>query len=210
MDHSKLPQKHVALGTGQPDMMSVEAAKEMYKLEDWAFFDRKFREFDAAIPKDTRELRLAAQGATVEALEFYEGLAPTDAMERMLAREMVVSHMTVMFFMKKANLSVNSPESQDRDIKHAQSFMNMFLKQQTAFAKHRNKGPQRIIVEKVTVGQGGQAIVGNVAVGRHTGPGGRALEFSEDLALSQTSNSGQKGADTAPHSRDDTPLRGLV
>lgn len=187
MDHSNLPQNQVAREPVQRDMLSSKECREYYGMEDWAFFERKFREFDAAIPKDSRELRLAAQGATAEALEFYEGLAPTDSVERMLARQMVVSHMMAMFLMKRANLSVNSSESRDREIKHSQSFMNVFLKQQAALAKYRNKGQQRIVVEKVHVAQGGQAIVGNVAVTKQTGTGG-----------------------SAPNSRDDKPLVGLV
>jgi hypothetical protein len=52
---------------------------------------------------------------------------------------------------------------------NAQKLMALYVKQVAALDKHRGKGQQKVTVEHVHVGAGGQAIVGTVEAGAAAG-----------------------------------------
>lgn len=73
----------------------------------------------------------------------------------------------------------------DLNLKHAAKLLGIYERQMAALDKHRGRGEQSVTVKYVHVGQGGQAIVGNVSqsdaprAGRSTTP--KELEAPMDL-----------------------------
>lgn len=89
------------------------------------------------------------------------GIAPTDALEGMLAAQIIGLHEAAVRLMGLAGGDAYNLLSETR--------MNMAVKLMRAFSSHlevlsryRGKGQQKVTVEHVTVQQGGQAIVGNI------------------------------------------------
>ena len=100
-------------------------------------------------------------GLTALVAEF----APRDPMEAMLAAQMVSAHNHLMQLLKKITkagdmLDFDSPGHQAQ-VRLAERLMRTYARQMEALIKYRKKGEQRIIVERVHIAQGGQAIVGS-------------------------------------------------
>jgi len=121
---------------------------------------------------------LAQKGSTVDAdrtnyaLSIARGINPQDTTESLLATQMAAVHMSTMKF---ANLVAATSLTKD-GIPKLEAFersMNRlartFAAQIEALKRYRSKGEQRVIVERVTVNEGGQAIVGAVGVGGREG-----------------------------------------
>jgi hypothetical protein len=92
-------------------------------------------------------------------------IAPKDALEGMLASQMVAIHNQAIECMRRANI-----EEQPFDI--ATSYRNQAIKLVRTYAalvealkKYRTGGQQKMIVEHVHVSEGGRAIVGTVTQG---------------------------------------------
>lgn len=81
----------------------------------------------------------------------------------MLASQMIATHDSAMRCLKLANLPEQSTVGVDMYMKHAEKMMQLYARQLEALSKYRNKGKQKITVERVNVEAGGQAIVGNVS-----------------------------------------------
>ncbi len=112
----------------------------------------------------------AAQNARLaRALDLYEGLAPTDGLEGMLAAQMVGTHHAALECLRMAAVPGQTFEGRDMNLKHAQKLMALYTQQVTALNKHRGKGQQKVTVEHVNVHAGGQAVVGNVEMGKRNG-----------------------------------------
>lgn len=102
-------------------------------------------------------------------------LRPTNATEAMLAAQMVGSHLLAMRYMASAIMSGQTVEGADRFNLRATRLMRVFMEQAESMARHQGKtGLQRVVVERVDVAAGGQAIVGAVSAGR--GPGGSSAD----------------------------------
>jgi hypothetical protein len=136
------------------------------KVDDLALEYRKFNEIADSLcyaadtseaEKDVRRLR---------ALELYQDFSPEDGLEGMLSAQMVSTHFAAQECMRRAAHSQQSIESRDMNLKHAQKLMALFTHQVAALDKHRGKGQQKVTVEHVNVEAGGQAVVGNVEMGR--------------------------------------------
>jgi hypothetical protein len=99
-----------------------------------------------------------------EALALVQGIGPTDAGEAMLAVMLVAAQYAALDAMRRASHVAQSPAGR-------QSYTALSLKAMRTFAQlmetlnhGRGKGvTQRVIVERVTVEGGGQAVVGAVA-----------------------------------------------
>lgn len=92
-------------------------------------------------------------------------MKPQDAVEGMIVTQMVGLHNQMMYYMRK---------SLDEDF-NAEMYINRFTKLNRLFQnclhtllKYRNRGQQKVVVENVVIGQGGQAIVGNVEPPRNS------------------------------------------
>ncbi len=90
---------------------------------------------------------------------------PKDPVEAMMAAQMVSAYNHSMQILKKVTkagemLDFDSPCHQAQ-VRLAERLMSTYARQMEALVKYRNKGKQRIVVEKIHISQGGQAIVGS-------------------------------------------------
>jgi hypothetical protein len=78
-----------------------------------------------------------------------------------------------MKFLGRALLEGQTPQGIDANVLRATRLMRVFVEQLEAMARLKGKsGQQRVVVEHVTVNDGGQAIVGAVATSKVREDGG--------------------------------------
>lgn len=94
-------------------------------------------------------------------LSVIKGIAPQDQLEAMLALQMAVIHITVMSFAPHFSLIETLPQ-QDSAERALNKLTRTFTTQLEAIKRYRTGGEQKVTVQHVSVGEGGQAIVGNV------------------------------------------------
>ena len=106
-------------------------------------------------------------------LSIIRDLAPRDAVERMLAVQMASTHVAAIRSARHLATSSNLPQCEAHTTGYTK-LTRSFAAQVEALRKHRTGGKQTVIVQHVTVAEGGQAIVGHVEAGRSTrGAGAR-------------------------------------
>ncbi|MEM8539752.1 MAG: hypothetical protein AAGF25_02250 [Pseudomonadota bacterium] len=88
-------------------------------------------------------------------------IGPTDVIEGMLATQMVAVHQAIIRHSRKLLLQ-SSFEGQRLHETALNKLSRTFTAQMEALRKHRHGGEQIMRVERVTVNDGGQAVVGNV------------------------------------------------
>lgn len=91
------------------------------------------------------------------------GIDPQDQVEAMLATQMIATHDLAMVLITNASRGDNSVRLQHYT-ELANKTLRTFTSQVEALGRYRNKGRQKIVVEHVTVNEGGQAIVGSEIV----------------------------------------------
>ena len=95
------------------------------------------------------------------ALSIVKGIKPRNQVEAMLAMQMAAIHMASM--KAASNLSASKTgKGVDLWERSLNKLSRTFTTQMEALKRYRSKGNQRIVVERVNVSEGGQAIVGNV------------------------------------------------
>lgn len=97
-------------------------------------------------------------------LSIIRDLAPRDAVERMLAVQMAATHVATVRSARWLGATETLPQVEA----HYTGFNKLartFAAQIEVLRKHRTGGQQKVVVEHVTVNEGGQAIVGNVSHG---------------------------------------------
>ena len=97
-------------------------------------------------------------------LAVVKGVEPKDQLEAMLAAQMVAVHNAIMTFARRLNHVENIPQ-QDSAVCAFNKLTRTFAVQLEALKRYRTGGEQRVTVERVTVNEGGQAIVGSVTHG---------------------------------------------
>ena len=97
----------------------------------------------------------------VDAMKLYESLAPQDAVEAMLCKQMVGNTLAINACFQRAATNRHIDNS-TKFLKSAAQLQGQFIKQIAALDKHRGRNHQKVVVEHVHVEAGGQAIVGNV------------------------------------------------
>ncbi|MER8562053.1 hypothetical protein [Mesorhizobium sp. M0578] len=102
------------------------------------------------------------------ALSMVCGLRPKDQIEATLGVQMAAIHMATM------NTAMCMGEAKTWELREAHEralnrLSRTYVAQVEALKRYRSKGEQRVIVERVNVEKGGQAIVGNVAHGGGVG-----------------------------------------
>ncbi len=118
---------------------------------------------------------VASQGQSVDedacnfVMSVVTGLEPRDQVEAMLASQMAAIHMATLTFARKL-AHVETLDQLNANEKTVNKLARTFTAQVEALKRYRSKGEQRVIVERVTVNEGGQAIVGNV---QHGGVGSK-------------------------------------
>ena len=133
--------------------------KRAFGTEDHALQERLFEQVGRSVPDvaghDKKSLDPIVAG--------LEGIHPLDALEGMLAVQMVSIHNMAMECMRRAATPEQSDLLLEAYINRATKLMRMFAAQTEALGRHRGKGQQKMTVEHVHVYKGGQAIVGQVS-----------------------------------------------
>ncbi|CAH0132692.1 hypothetical protein SRABI05_00086 [Agrobacterium fabrum] len=117
------------------------------------------------------------------AIALVAGIEPRGHLEAMLAFQMATVH---VLSMRHARFMVASETIEQLDLQErvVNKLMRTFTSQMEALRKHRNGGNQKVVVEHVYVGEGGQAIIGNVTHGgRGRNKKGAQSHGQEDLSL---------------------------
>jgi hypothetical protein len=117
--------------------------------------------------KRSKEISVSTSNS---AMAFINGIAPETPLEGLLAAQMTVAHNLAMEFAERAMVEGQTADGVDRNINRVTKMMRAFSTQAETLQKLRNKGQQKITVQHVQVGHGGQAIIGDV----HQGEGNRA------------------------------------
>jgi hypothetical protein len=102
-------------------------------------------------------------------LSVVKGIEPKDQVEAMLAAQMAAVHMSTMTFARRLAHVENIPQ-QDSAERAFNKLARTFAAQVEALKRYRNGGEQIVRVERVTVNEGGRAIVGNVSHGGRGSP----------------------------------------
>ncbi|WP_192182195.1 hypothetical protein [Mesorhizobium amorphae] len=113
---------------------------------------------------------VAQRGGTVSeqnmnyALSMVAGMKPRDQLETTLAVQMAAIHIATV------NTAASMGGAKTEVVKEGYEralnrLTRTFVAQVEALKRYRSKGEQRVVVERVTVERGGQAIVGTVAQG---------------------------------------------
>lgn len=154
------------IGVDHPDrVVGQMLLMDALGTADIDFFDGLLRQLANA----------ASQGKKVDesALNFMlsvvQGIKPTDQVEVMLAAQMAAVHNAMMTFACRLNHVENIPQ-QDSAERAFNKLARTFAAQVEAHKRYRTGGEQRVIVQHVTVCDGGQAAVGAV---NHAGGGGK-------------------------------------
>ena len=109
------------------------------------------------------------EGALNFMLAVVKGIGPRDQTEAMLAAQMAATHQATMTFAHRLARAQNIPQ-QDSAERAFNKLARTFAAQIEALKRYRSAGEQTVRVEQVTVNEGGQAIVGNVAHGGRASP----------------------------------------
>jgi len=152
-----------------PPEEAAPATVQMTGVRDSAGITRRFLSEVAAVWAGSGESATAADVNSIAVL--LHDIAPRDAVEGLLAVEMVATHSAAMQCLTAAMSGNQTLEAAGTYINLATKLMRTYTAQIEALNKHRNKARQTVIVKHVHVHEGGQAIVGNVAQGE--GGGGR-------------------------------------
>lgn len=102
-------------------------------------------------------------------LAFLHGIQPNDELEGMLGVQIFGLHVLAMEMMRRALLANNVYGQEisklvDANINRADKLLRALRETLNALQKYRGKGvQQKVVVEHVHVGEGGQAIVGAVS-----------------------------------------------
>ena len=109
------------------------------------------------------------QGNSNFLLSVVRAVQPRDGMETLLAVQMGAIHAATMMLARRLN-HVETIQQQDAAERALNKLARTYAMQMEALKRYRSKGEQRVIVERVTVNQGGQAIVGTVTHGGEGAP----------------------------------------
>ena len=99
-------------------------------------------------------------------LSFVKCLKPRDPVEVGLISQMAVIQIRTMEMARRASTEIDYDRC-ERHEKRLNQLMRTFILQAEALKRYRSSGEQKIVVQKVTVADGGRAIVGNV---KHESP----------------------------------------
>jgi hypothetical protein len=104
------------------------------------------------------------EAASNFALGFTDSMAPEDPAETLLVTQMAAIHQATMMMARRLN-HVETIQQQDAAEKALNKLARTYATQVDSLKRYRSKGQQTVRVERVTVQDGGQAIVGNVETG---------------------------------------------
>ncbi len=108
--------------------------------------------------------RRTDEGAANFALGFLDAMEPKDAAEALLLTQMAATHQAMVMMARRLNHVDNIPQ-QDSAERALNKLARSYAAQMDTLKRYRSKGQQTVRVERVTVENGGQAIVGSVTKG---------------------------------------------
>jgi hypothetical protein len=131
------------------------------------------KDIDFVIPFLSQLANAGSQGSKPDEaanfmLSIVKGIEPRDQIEAMLAAQMAAVHMAAMTFARRL-AHVDNIVRQDSAERAFNKLMRTFAIQMETLKRYRVGGEQKVTVQHVTVGEGGQAIVGNVTQGQTEG-----------------------------------------
>ena len=97
-------------------------------------------------------------------LGFVDAMEPGDAAEALLLTQMAATHQATMMLARRLN-HVQNLAQQDAAERALNKLARSYATQMDTLKRYRSKGQQTVRVERVTVEDGGQAVVGAVATG---------------------------------------------
>lgn len=112
--------------------------------------------------------RIGTHGAKIDEansnflLSVVRAVQPRDELETLLAVQMAAIHAATMMMARRLNHVETIPQ-QDAAERALNKLARTYAMQMEALKRYRTGGQQRVIVEHVTVNEGGQAIVGNIS-----------------------------------------------
>ena len=102
--------------------------------------------------------------ATNFVMGFADAMKPRDAAEALLLTQMAATHRVTIMLTRRLSLAKTIPQ-QDSAERALNKCARTFAAQMETLKRYRSKGQQTVRVERVTIQEGGQAIVGNVEAG---------------------------------------------
>jgi len=123
--------------------------------------DQVIQTFKGTVSTDGADYDKVATAAN-NAMAILSGIHPQDEIEGMLAVQMISAHNLAMDAMQRAMLGGQTFEGKKVNIDYATKMLRTFMIQLEALRKYRTGVPQKMIVGRVNVSEGGQAIVGTV------------------------------------------------
>jgi len=123
--------------------------------------DQVIQTFKGTVSTDGADYEKVATAAN-NAMAILSGIHPQDEIEGMLAIQMISAHNLAMDAMQRAILGGQTFEGKKVNVDYATKMLRTFMIQVEALRKYRTGVPQKMIVGRVNVSEGGQAIVGTV------------------------------------------------
>jgi len=123
--------------------------------------DQVIQTFKGTVSTDGADYEKVATAAN-NAMAILSGIHPQDEIEGMLAIQMISAHNLAMDAMQRAMLGGQTFEGKKVNVDYATKMLRTFMIQVEALRKYRTGVPQKMIVGRVNVSEGGQAIVGTV------------------------------------------------
>lgn len=96
------------------------------------------------------------------ALSIIGDIKPKDAMETMLISQLIGAYNLSMDFMSRSQQTNLSTELIDKNIERATKLTRSYIAGMEALTRYRTKGQQKMIIKRVNVNSGAQAIIGNI------------------------------------------------
>ena len=141
---------HVTLDSPDEDEPWLDKLKQVFKTDDVAMVYKYLNQL-AALETDTSPIE---KTNNLNAnLAFIADMEPADHAEILLLFQMLGVHNKAMELLTS---------SDPKDTHAASRLLSLYQRQIDALTRYKKKGQQKITVERVTVADGGQAIVGNV------------------------------------------------
>ena len=176
---TKRDKEHVAQASRPPVEVDVSANKvritrgaRLFGTNDVDSIRALLQQVHNVAPSDNRDL-----GSLKSSLATVEGIAPRNALEGLLAVQMIGVHNLAMECLRRALSKEQTPERIDENVHRAVRLLRTFTSQMEALNRHRGKLSQQMVVSNVNVSDGGQAIVGHVS---HDGRGKPSKEDDAD------------------------------
>jgi hypothetical protein len=132
--------------------------KELYGIRDEAlclFVNKIVNVFPGLSKENVKEF------ADIS-LHMIEDLKPKDAIETMLISQLIGTYNLSMAFMSRSQKENLSTELIDKNIERATKLMRTFTAQMEALTRYQTKGQQKMIIKRVNVNAGAQAVIGNI------------------------------------------------